>query len=251
MQIPLIQVDWQGNVICVANSDYSANAKLVQKQLAQLEEGNSEQEFRKLLIVKFNNSISTLDIFPESGEKAAAVQFLRQSITALKDRTPLSNSALLGLEGDAAARYFRVWKGIPICWKLTKRDLIPKDWHFIGVRRSAIAKSNRNARHPVNAMLNYAYAVLHGQVKLRIIAEGLDPTIGISHQKAKYRDALVLDRMEPLRPVVDKVVLALMMNEAFSSGDFTTSNDGHCRLNPQLARRIVQLVCQSLPEHSN
>ena len=60
--IPLIQIDWQGNVICVANMNYSANPKLVQKQL---EMGNSQIEFRKLLTLKFKNSISTLKMFSE------------------------------------------------------------------------------------------------------------------------------------------------------------------------------------------
>jgi CRISP-associated protein Cas1 len=237
--IPLIQIDWQGNVICVANTDYSANSKLVQKQLEQLNNGNPELEFRKLLIAKFENSILTLELFAHSPEKSNAIEYLGRAVSKLGSSISLSNSDLLGMEGDAAARYFRVWQGIPIFWKLAKRDLIPKDWHFIGVRRSAIAKSNRNARHPVNAMLNYAYAVLHSYVKLNIVTEGLDPTIGISHQKAKYRDALVLDRMEPLRPVVEMEIIKLIFNETFSTNDFVVTSEGFCRVNAQLARRIV------------
>ena len=238
--IPLIQIDWQGNVNCVANTNYSANPKLIQKQLEQLKKGKSENEFRKLLLAKFRNSISTLDMFPNSEEKEIAINFLKEACKKLRSTQALSKNALLGLEGDSAAKYFRVWRGIPINWKLSKRDLIPKDWYFIGVRRSALAKSNRNARHPVNAMLNYAYAVLHAQVKLQIIAEGLDPTIGICHQKAKYRDALVLDRMEPLRPVVDREIMRLILSETFSTSDFVVTNEGFCRVNSQLSRKIVQ-----------
>ena len=91
-------------------------------------------------------------------------------------------------------------------------------------------------------MLNYAYAILHTQVKMQIIAEGKDPTIGLSHIQRKYRDALVLDRMEPLRPVVDGVVLELLLREDLTPGDFTITKDGFCRLNPQFARKIVQSV---------
>ena len=123
--------------------------------------------------------------------------------------------------------------------KLSKKQFIPADWHKIGPRRSAIGKSNRNARHPVNAMLNYAYALLHSQVKMQIIAEGKDPIIGLSHIQHKYRDALVLDRMEPLRPVVDRVVLEFLLRETLTPGDFTITKEGFCRLNPQLARKIV------------
>jgi CRISPR-associated endonuclease Cas1 len=91
-------------------------------------------------------------------------------------------------------------------------------------------------------MLNYAYAVLHTQVKIALVAEGLDPTIGVSHSVGKYRDALVLDRMEPLRPVVDRVVLELVLKETLTPEDFTITNEGYCRLNLQLVRKIVQSV---------
>ena len=49
----------------------------------------------------------------------------------------------------------------------------------------------------------------------------------------------VLDRMEPLRPVVDGVLLKLLMKEILTPGDFTIPKEGFCRLNPQLARKIV------------
>ncbi|MBL8905009.1 MAG: CRISPR-associated endonuclease Cas1 [Hyphomicrobiales bacterium] len=71
---------------------------------------------------------------------------------------------------------------------------------------------------------------------------GLDPTIGMSHSTAKYRDAPVLDRMEPLRPVVDKEILRLILNNPISPGDFTITNEGFCRLNTQLARKVVAVA---------
>ena len=90
--------------------------------------------------------------------------------------------------------------------------------------------------------MNYAYAILYAQVKMQIIAEGRDPTIGLSHIQRKYRDALVLDRIEPLRPIIDGLVLELLIQETLSPGDVIITNEGFCRLNPQLARRIVQSV---------
>jgi CRISPR/Cas system-associated endonuclease Cas1 len=41
---------------------------------------------------------------------------------------------------------------------------------------------NRNASHPVNAILNYAYTVLQGEIQIEAVAEGYDPTIGIMHE---------------------------------------------------------------------
>jgi CRISP-associated protein Cas1 len=40
---------------------------------------------------------------------------------------------------------------------------------------------NRHASHPVNAILNYAYAVLEIQVRIATVSYGLDPTIGYLH----------------------------------------------------------------------
>ena len=227
----------------MANSSYSADPKLVAAQRKALENGSGFLQFQKLIADKFRNSISTLQLLPDSAEKLAAIEYLKSSIILLSKKKTISNDEMLGIEGQGAALYFAAWRGIPINWKLAKRDVIPADWYKIGGRRSAISKSNRNARHPVNAMLNYAYAILQAQEKMQIVAEGLDPTIGISHSVGKYRDALVLDRMEPLRPVVDKVIFGMILKDRFSAGDFTITREGWCRLNPQLARKIALVVC--------
>ena len=79
-------------------------------------------------------------------------------------------------------------------------------------------------------------------MKIQIIAGGLDPTIGLSHTQRKYRDALVLDQMEPLRPVVDAEILNLILAETLTPRDLTITNEGFFRLNLQLARKIVQSV---------
>src|SRR3982751_3305167 len=91
----------------------------------------------------------------------------------------------------------------------------PPSWRTIGPRSSLLAEKtskNRNATHPINAMLNYAYAVLLGQLKIQLVAEGYDPTIGIMHHDYRGGPAFVLDHMEPLRPVVDRQVLRLALH---------------------------------------
>ena len=112
---------------------------------------------------------------------------------------------------------------------------------------------NRGATHPVNAMLNYAYAVLIARTQIRLVADGYDPTLGIMHQKKQFQrisPAFALDHMEPMRPVVDRAVLQLIDETTFAGADFAIQNDGVCRLNPELARRVAQLAmerCEDLP----
>jgi CRISPR-associated protein Cas1 len=237
-QIPLIQLNWCGHVTGIANAAYTADPNLVAAQLRAHENGSSQKKFQKLIVEKFRNSISTLGILPDNRAKSEAIDFLHASVRRLSSREILSTSQLLGVEGQAATFYFAAWRDVPVKWKLSRRSIIPTDWHRVGSRRSAISKSNRNARHPVNAMLNYAYAVLYGQVRIALIAKGLDPTIGLSHAKQKYREALILDHMEPQRPIVDRIILCMILEHVFSPGDFTITGEGHCRLNPQLARVV-------------
>lgn len=56
--------------------------------------------------------------------------------------------------------------------------------------------------------------------------------------------AFALDRMEPMRPVVDRAVLRIVNDANLSGGDFVIQSDGVCRLNPELARRVAQLALE-------
>jgi len=59
---------------------------------------------------------------------------------------------------------------------------------------------------------------------------------------ARY-PAFALDRMEPMRPVVDRAILDRVKTATFSACDFSIQLDGVCRLNPELARRVAQTPC--------
>ena len=50
------------------------------------------------------------------------------------------------------------------------------------------------------------------------------------------------DLFEPLRPIVHRVIFELVQSETFSGSAFRINSDGICRLNAQLARRIVRLA---------
>jgi CRISPR associated protein Cas1 len=81
--------------------------------------------------------------------------------------------------------------------------------------------------------------VLESQVRMHIVAEGCDPTIGFLHVE---RPAFVFDLMEPLRPIVHRAMLTFVQSHTFHPADFTIRSDGVCRLNPEMAGRVVKLV---------
>ena len=131
----------------------------------------------------------------------------------------------------------------PIKWRGTSRRPIPDAWKEIGQRTSLFhLAGNRNASHPVNAILNYAYTVLQSQLQINAIADGYDPTIGIMHEGNNGSAAFIFDLMEPFRPLVDRNVLEFIKGHVFDPSDFVIRSDGVCRLNPEMARCVVGLV---------
>jgi CRISPR-associated protein Cas1 len=92
------------------------------------------------------------------------------------------------------------------------------------------------------------------RTQVQLIAEGYDPTIGILHGRESERGsypAFALDRMEPMRPVVDRAILQLAASTTFSGGDFSIKPDGVCRLNPELARSVAQLAIERFGSTAN
>jgi CRISPR associated protein Cas1 len=69
--------------------------------------------------------------------------------------------------------------------------------------------------------------------------DGLDPRIGYLHTATPERQALVLDLMEPQRPLVDRRVLEFVQAHTFHPADFTIRSDGVCRLNPEMVRQVA------------
>jgi CRISPR associated protein Cas1 len=69
----------------------------------------------------------------------------------------------------------------------------PDNWHSIGVRSSPYhLAGNRNAAHPVNAILNYAYAALESEIRIKAISDGYDPTTGIMHEGSDGSSKFIL-----------------------------------------------------------
>jgi CRISPR-associated protein Cas1 len=116
-------------------------------------------------------------------------------------------------------------------------------WHAIEQRSSPFhLAGNRNAGHPVNAILNYAYTVLESELRTKAIADGYDPTMGIMHEGRDGSSKFIFDLMEPERPKVDRPVLDFVKTTVFDPADFTIRSDGVVRLNPELARYTITLT---------
>jgi CRISPR-associated protein Cas1 len=245
-KISLIRIDWKGDIICVAGATgYSANPFRVRWQLETRENPEQRNEFcRSIITRKIEASILTLEkTIPRSDKWERAMKSAYAALSRLEENPPETISELRTIEANCAAAYFRSWVGLPIKWRGTSRRPIPDNWRSVGQRSSPYhLAGNRNAAHPVNAILNYAYATLESEIRIKTISEGYDPTIGIMHEGRDGSSKFIFDLMEPERPRVDRAVLDFVKGHVFDPADFIIRTDGVCRLNPEMARMVVAKV---------
>jgi CRISP-associated protein Cas1 len=130
-------------------------------------------------------------------------------------------AALLGVEGDAAATYFRAFAGLikaPGGKQGESGELAPFRFD---------ARNRRPPTDPVNAMLSLAYAMLTRHLTITLASVGLDPYRGFYHAPRYGRPALALDIMEPFRPIIaDSVVLSAINTGEVGPNDFVVGVTG-------------------------
>lgn len=135
---------------------------------------------------------------------------------------------LLGVEGNAARRYFENFVCMISPQKEEERDC----FDFSG-------RNRRPPRDPVNALLSFAYAMLVREWTVALSAVGLDPYRGFYHQMRFGRPALSLDMMEPFRPLVaDSTVITVINNGEVSKKDFIITAFG-CNLTPRGRKAFI------------
>ena len=155
-QIPLVQINWQGEVITIG-SQRLPDSKLYDAQIAARSNGVGFALAHRLVREKVIASIDTLRAIPKTPAQDRGNIQLKRAIADL-DRRPLKTIEDLRLvEGRAALAYFRALNSIPIQWKGTGRKPIPESWWTVALRQSGATGTNRQATHPFNAILNYAY----------------------------------------------------------------------------------------------
>lgn len=152
-----------------------------------------------------------------------------------------SLSELLGIEGQAAARYFGNFS-----------EMISRDGDSL---RFDFEKRNRRPpTDPVNALLSYAYSLLVRAWTIALTAVGFDAYRGFYHQPRYGRPALSLDMMEPFRPLIaDSSVIQAINNGEVRPSDFISvagsvalTDDGRKRFIGTFERRMIHEVTHPL-----
>lgn len=79
-------------------------------------------------------------------------------------------------------------------------------------------RRDQDGLDPINAMLNYGYAILRAALGRAIVAAGMIPALGIAHHHRANAFALADDLIEPYRPLVDARVRSLLQRGAGGQG---------------------------------
>jgi CRISPR-associated protein Cas1 len=257
-EVPLIAVDYRGETVAMiptVRTPALDHLRTLQRSIAANPRVSLALS-RALIVRKLSACRGTLQCVSDNGGEGvgercnAAIAEMTASLKEITTRLPRNLSALRGIEGRAAAAYFGAWRQLPLRWVGTKRHPIPETWHNVGPRTAMPGEGNRNATHPVQAMLNYGYGLLEGRTRIAITTFGLDPAVGFMHSPARPKEAprspLALDLMESLRPIVDAAVLGFVSGTSLRPADFVLTREGVCRLHPQLARVVVARVSEAL-----
>jgi len=138
-------------------------------------------------------------------------------------------------EAKLARRYFAEYSKI-----------IPKMYEFHSRNQSVLRISKNHATDVINALLNYGYAVLAGEISKFINGIGLDAYYGFYHHSHTGFQPLVYDMMEPFRWLVDYSVYKLANHQNNSQRiklkDFARTREGLVVLDYSLIKRFLELL---------
>ena len=190
---------------------------------AHLSEETSLRIARNLVLAKLKNTRTSLQRFARRKELdfefviGSLKQAMKQALQA-KDLDELR-----GIEGMAAKRYFEAFPALI-------RD---SGFSFDG-------RSRRPAKDPVNALLNYGYALLRAELTGALQAAGLDPYIGFLHRERYGRESLALDVMEEFRSILVDNLVVKVINQGMIQPDDFTFDLGEPRLKDSARKRFLQ-----------
>jgi len=192
--------DFKNEIVsCLSGTQQHAVVRVRQKQFAFIGGCGTAMLSAAVVEGKIKNQRATLLYFKKyHHDKADTIDKTAAQLNAIARQVNVKKwgdyarwrDILLGLEGQAAALYWRC---------LAEAGLMPAD--FTG-------RVGRQARDVGNKGLNYGYAILTSYVWNALINAGLEPYAGFFHVQRAGKPSLVLDMMEEYRAwAVDRNII--------------------------------------------
>lgn len=159
---------------------------------------------------KIQNDKVFLQRYARRAEDPSTLDSAISAIDAMRERVARTTTipSLMGVEGQASAAYFGVWKA-----------LLKPPWRFD-------KRVRRPPTDPVNILLSFGYTLLVQNVLTAVLTAGLEPYVGFLHQVGYNKPSLALDLAEEFRPmVVDSVVMRCCNNELLDPEHFVPGDE--------------------------
>lgn len=140
-----------------------------------------------------------------------------------------SEEQLRGLEGSVQKGLFNYW-----------RQQLDPAWGFE-------QRIRRPPPDPVNALLSFAYTMVHQEAIRQCKKYGLDPDLGFYHRLAYSRQSLACDLMESLRPKIEWWLVTLLNKGDINRRHFSKKRTEGCFLGKEGRLIFYPLFDQQLP----
>ncbi|RBA27225.1 type I-C CRISPR-associated endonuclease Cas1c [Taylorella equigenitalis] len=183
---------------------------------------------KNIIAAKIQSSKRVLQRFIRNHTNNSEIESTIGSLTFILNniKNITSKQSLLGLEGDAASRYFSVFDTL---------ILKPSIFRFNG-------RFKRPPTDPVNAILSFLYSVLSNDITSALQGVGLDPQVGFLHSDRSGRSSLSLDILEELRAwLVDRLVLTMINLKQIDINGFEVELSGAIRMKDDLRKKILSI----------
>ena len=233
-----VQIDADGRVLAAFGPQGTDRPGLRRAQAGALDTSLGVDLARRLIGEKIAAQSETLASVPEADVTDRTLATIREAVIRL--HVAATRDDVRMAEAMAAAAYWSALSSVSIRFARRDAERVPAHWTTLGARSSPLTGNPRLAANPINAILNYVYAILEGEASIAARVVGLDPGLGILHADQPNRDSLAADLMEPIRPVVDRAVVDLLARRTLSADDFHETAQGVCRLTPRLARELAE-----------
>jgi CRISPR-associated protein Cas1 len=240
------QLDWDGAVI-IASGPRGRDQPTLRRAQALVSSGavpNAAVAItREILRVKLCGQAEVARLIG-SADASTAIGTLAEEMVR-----ETSGRQLLMIESRAAAIYWNVWEAMPTRFARRNPQRLASNgrwrpgrhesWLTFGPRSSLLTGKPHHASTPGNALLNYLYGVLAGEMTIALLGVGLDPGIGMFHSDIDRRASLAFDAIEAVRPYVDYWLLTFLASAAFANRDFNELPGGEVRLSHPLNSHLA------------
>jgi len=222
--IPITTLNWNGNLLSVTLPKEPASANLKIKQYEAYSDSNKKRTIAETIVKeKVRHSVNLLTELSKYYPEVRPTSFNERTIS----------ESVLAYEGNMAIAYWhdigKVFNKLAPEFRFTDRNGRRHSW-------------NMNASDPINALLNYGYAILEAEILRNINAIGLDSSIGFLHELKDGRSSLVYDVQELYRWLVDLSVIQLLEEKKLKKADFIVTENYNIRLRETTAKALIEKI---------